>query len=114
MYKPMEECSGGTPNILIFGLFLENESNLEVNNEQGIYSSYRSINSCIDQKKLSLFIFHHIYQNYLVAFKFELALIEEQFLSPCNIQLLHSSKDSISANLSFKTYSASQKKKTEP
>ena len=50
MYITYGGVFGGTPNILIFGLFLENESNLDVNNEQGIYSSYRSIKSCIDKQ----------------------------------------------------------------
>ena len=39
-----------------------------VNNEQGIYSSYRPIKSCIEEEK-KLLIFRHIYQNYLVALK---------------------------------------------
>ena len=51
LWKSVGGGGGGTSNSLIFVLFLENESNLEVNNEQGIYSSYRSIKSCIDKKK---------------------------------------------------------------
>ena len=57
MYITYGRVFGGTPNILIYGLFLENESNLEVNNEQGIYSSYKSIKSCIDPKKIISFNF---------------------------------------------------------
>ena len=60
-----------------------------VNNEQGIYSSYRSIKSCID-KKNNVLIFHHI-PKLSCDFKYECLPIAYQFYSFSRLQILFSS-----------------------
>ena len=56
----MEECSGGLRTFWYWVISWKLKQ-FGVNNEQGIYSSYRSIKSCIEKKiKKSLLIFRHI------------------------------------------------------
>ena len=60
MYITYGRVFGGTPNILIFGLFLENESNLEWTMNRAFIVHTDLLKSCIDNKIIYLLIFRHI------------------------------------------------------
>ena len=60
MYITYGRVFGGTPNILIFWVISWKWNIFGANNEQGIHSSYRSIRSGINKRKLSHLIFCQI------------------------------------------------------
>ena len=67
MYITYGRVFGGTPNILIFWVISWKWNKFGANNEQGIHSSYRSIKSGINKRKLSHLIFLSYTKTYLVA-----------------------------------------------